>query len=76
MEKTNIEDEYTRLKEKFLRLEKANLHLTQKLEKSQCKTVKLQKEIKKKSVPKILLSVEQEQLLSNRSKDINILNLL
>jgi chromosome segregation ATPase len=76
MKKTNIEAKNTRLKEELSKLKKQNKSLSQKLENSKHKTGQLQKELKKNDVPIITLSKEQEQSLSNLSKDINILKLL
>lgn len=76
MKKVNIEDDNTSLKNELSILKKENKNLSQKLEKSKCKVGKLQKELKKNDVRKVSLSKEQEQSLSNLSKDIDILNLL
>ena len=76
MKKTNVEAKNTRLKEELSKLKKQNKSLSQKLENSKHKTEQLQKELKKNDVPIITLSKEQEQSLSNLSKDINILKLL
>jgi septal ring factor EnvC (AmiA/AmiB activator) len=76
MKKTDIEAKNARLKEELSKLKKQNKSLSQKLENSKRKTGQLQKELKKNDVPIIALSKEQEQSLSNLSKDINILKLL
>jgi len=76
MKKTNVEADNARLKDELLKLKKENKYLSQKLERSKCKTGQLQKELKKNDVRRITLSKEQEQSLSNLSKDMGILNLL
>lgn len=50
--------------------------LTSKLNQSKIKTEQLKKELKKNDVRTVVLTKEQEQLLSNLSKDMNIPNLL
>ena len=76
MKKSNIDIENAHLKSELRTLKKQNKKLSEKLEKTKCKTEHLQKELKKNDVRKIALSKEQEQSLSNLSKDINILKLL
>ena len=76
MEKTNIEAENTRLKSELSKLKKEIKKLSQKIEKSNDKTADLQKELKKKDARSITLTKQQEQSLSNLSKDIDILKLL
>lgn len=76
MKRITFEEEITGLKAELSASKKMNKKLSQKLEKSKCKTAQLQKELKKNDVRKITLSKEQEQSLSNLSKDIDILNLL
>lgn len=74
--KKNIEAENARLREELSREKKEKKSLSRKLETSNRKITELQKEEKKNGVRKIMLSNEQEQLLSNLLPDINILNLL
>ena len=69
MRKNNPETEITRLG-------KENKSLMQKLAAANSRKSELQKELKKKDVQKVELSKEQLQSLSNRLKDIDILNLL
>lgn len=76
MKRNDIGAENARMKVELSRLKTENKALSKKLEKSKSKTGQLQKELKKNDVRKVTLSKEQEQLLSNLSKDISILNLL
>lgn len=76
MKKMNTEAEITRLKSELLKLKKENKKLSQKIEKSNDKTAGLQKELKKNGARNVTLTKQQEQSLSNLSKDINILKLL
>ena len=76
MKQNNLETENARLQEEIKQVKKENKSLTKKLETSNSKKSALQKELKKKDVPKIEVSKEQLQSLSNQLKDINIQNLL
>jgi hypothetical protein len=75
MKIVNNETEYVLIKAENAALIKENKNLSKKLENSKCKNKQLQKELKKNDAPKIILTKEQERLLSNLSNDINILNL-
>jgi septal ring factor EnvC (AmiA/AmiB activator) len=72
----DINDENARLKAEVIVLKRRLDSISNKLVNSNCKKKQLQRELKKKDVLKIILNKEQEQLLSNLSNDINILNLL
>ena len=76
MKTRNIEAEIIRLNAEITELKNANKNLSQKLKNSQSKKKELKKELKKNDALTITLNKEQEQLLSNLSDDINILNLL
>lgn len=80
MKKTNKEAEIARLKRELSdankQIKKLSKNSDKLQEKSKEKIANLQKEIKKKDVLRVILTKEQEQLLSSLSKDINILKLL
>ena len=80
MKKTNKEAEIARLKRELSdankQIKKLSKNSDKLQEKSKEKIANLQKENKKKDVLRVILTKEQEQLLSNLSKDINILKLL
>lgn len=76
MRKTYIEEENDRLKKELSKAKKENKKLSQKLEQAKSQTAQLKKERLKKNAPNVQLTKEQEQLLSNLSKDMNIPNLL
>ena len=76
MKKNISETEIIHLLKELEQLKKENKFLTQKLATANSQKSKLQKELKKKDVQNIELSKEQQQSLSNQSKDIDILNLL
>lgn len=76
IKKTKIEEDNARLKKELSKAKKANEKLSQQLERSKSKTGHLKKELKKNDVRKVVLTEEQEQLLSNLSQDIDIRNLL
>ena len=80
MKKTNNEAEIARLKRELSnankQIEKLSKDSEKSKEKSKEKIAKLQKELKKKDVLSVALTKEQEQSLSNLSKDMDILKLL
>jgi hypothetical protein len=76
MKKNNSETKLAHLRKELEQVKKDNKSLTQKLATANSQKSKLQQQLKKKDVQRIELSKEQQQSLSNQSKDINILNLL
>jgi len=77
MEKnTKTEQANILLKQELLKEKRKNKKLSQQLAESKNKAGALKQELKKKDVRKMELSKEQEQLLSNLSKDMGIPNLL
>ena len=76
MKKNNSETKLAHLRKELEQVKKDNKSLTQKLATANSQKSKLQQQLKKKDVQRIELSKEQQQSLSNQSKDTNILNLL
>ena len=80
MKKTNNEAEIARLNRELSdankQIKKLSKDSEKSKEKSKEKIAKLQKELKKKDVRSVALTKEQEQSLSNLSKNIDILSLL
>lgn len=80
MKKTNNEAEIARLKRELSdankQIKKLSKDSEKSKEKSKKKIAKLWKELKKKDVRSVALTKEQEQSLSNLSKEIDILSLL
>lgn len=76
MKPHTVANDASQLKAENSRLKAENAKLTQNLEKSKRKIAHLQKECKKKDVLTLTINKEQEQLLLNLSKDINIPSLL
>lgn len=64
------------IEEQLLQLQKQNKKLSKQLEKSKETIKELRKELKKNDAQKITITKEQEQLLLNLLKDINIQKLL
>lgn len=73
---TTTKQENAQLKKALKNVQKEKEHLAKKLEQSKIKNDQLRKELKKNDDRTVLLTKEQEQLLSNLSKDMNIPNLL
>lgn len=76
MENSKIKEEIANLKQALSTSKKENKKLFEKLEKSKSKIAELRSELKKNGDQKIGLTKEQEQLLLNLLKDMNIPNLL
>ena len=76
MDNIDFKDENTHLKKELAKLRKQNKKLCQKLERTKNKAADLKKELKKNEGLTIKLNKEQEQSLSNRLKDTDILKLL
>lgn len=76
MKKTNNEAEIDRLKRELSDANKQIKKLSKDSEKSKEKIAKLQKELKKNDDRSVILTKQQEQSLSNLSKDMDILKLL
>jgi hypothetical protein len=76
MKKKTTNEEIARLKADLKIAIKKNERLTKKLNEAKATKQQLTKELKKNDVHKVVLTKEQEQLLSNLSKDMDILNLL
>jgi len=72
MEKSVTEIENTRLKQELLKLKQREQSLERKLDKEKAKNSLLSKDLKKKDAPKIMLTNEQEQLLSSLLPDTDI----
>lgn len=73
---TKIEEKNACLKKELAAVKKEKKKLAQQLERSKSKTEQLKKELKKSAGRKVVLTKEQEQLLSSLSKDMVIPNLL
>ncbi len=73
---TTTKKEIARLEKALKIANKKNEQLTEKLEKVKAIKDQLRRELKKNDDHKVVLTKEQEQLLWNLSKDMNIPNLL
>ena len=76
MKKKTTNEEIARLKSELKIAIKQNERLTEKLKEAKSTNLQLKTELKKNDENKIVLTKKQEQLLSNLSKDTDILNLL
>lgn len=73
---TKTKNDNAQLKKALKDANKEKEQLAKKLEQSKAKIDQLKKELKKNDGQTVVLTKEQEQLLSNLSKDMNIPNLL
>lgn len=73
---TKAKNDIAQLKKALKDANKEKEQLAKKLEQSKAKMDQVKKELKKNDAQTVVLTKEQEQLLSNLSKDMNIPNLL